>query len=252
MKIFVYGFVWKSMKQLRSVSKQRKILHLEHCNLQVILHNLHRLLLVVGLGQCATWSKRTSVTGNARVGFLSVVGASKLLLLGVILSYYMDSLCWQGLEHLIAQDWSFCGFPFWRKWQRYRIQALIFVISMRCQNIFWYQRTVFDTMIATCPPGRHLQCYYCIVEQFEDMECFFSPYPFQLPNWLNSNKVWCEISHAIIDPLHSHYFRIAITTVIHSAFAIFHKIFVCIKRTTSQKVQSNCTNSIYSSRSKVM
>ena len=34
---------------------------------------------------------------------------------------------------------SFCCFPFRWKSRRYRIQALIFAISMRCQNIFWYQ-----------------------------------------------------------------------------------------------------------------
>ena len=37
---------------------------------------------------------------------------------------------------------------------------------------------VFDTMIATCLSGWHLPCFCCIVEQFEDMECFFSPSPF--------------------------------------------------------------------------
>ena len=65
MKIFAYGFVWKSTKQLRPANKQRKILHLEHRILQVILHNLHQFLLVAGLGQYGTWSKWTSVTGNA-------------------------------------------------------------------------------------------------------------------------------------------------------------------------------------------
>ena len=49
---------------------------------QVILHNLHRFLLVVGLGQDVTWSKRRSVTGNSRVGFLPVLGASKFLRFG--------------------------------------------------------------------------------------------------------------------------------------------------------------------------
>ena len=78
MKIFAYGFVWKSTKQLRPANKQRKILHLEHRILQVILHNLHQFLLVAGLGQYGTWSKWTSVTGNAWIGFSPVVGASKL------------------------------------------------------------------------------------------------------------------------------------------------------------------------------
>ena len=124
MKIFVYGFVWKSTKQLRSASKQRKILHLEHCILQVILHNLHRFLLVVRLGQCATWSKQISVTGNIWVGFLPVVGVSMLLsfeggaheldgftLLARIRAFDSSRLNWS------KDFWFFRGFPFWRKWQ---------------------------------------------------------------------------------------------------------------------------------------
>ena len=116
-------FLWKSAKQLRSTSKQRKILNLEHCILQVMLHNLHQFLLV-GLGQCATWSKRTSATGNAWVGFLLVrIRASD-----------SSSLNW-------SKDlWFLCGFPFWQKWRRYRIQALTYQWDARIS--FWYQRFV--------------------------------------------------------------------------------------------------------------
>ena len=90
--------------------------------------------------------------------------------------------------------------------------------------------------LAICPPSSPL---------------LSSPF-LQLPNWLRYSKVWCKINHAFIDPLHSHYSRTAIATVIHSTSVIFHEIFVCIKRTTSQTVQSNCPNGIYSFRSKVM
>ena len=102
---------------------------------------------------------------------------------------------------------------------------------MRFQNMFGTSALfcmVFDAMMATCTPS------------------------FQLLNWLNSNKVWCEINHAIIDPLNRHYSRIAMETVNHSTSAIFHELFVCIKRKTSQTVQSNYTNSIYSFPSKVV
>ena len=59
----------------------------------------------------------------------------------------MDSLCWRELYHLIAQEWigtfwPSCGFPFWWRWWRYRIQALIFATSIRCHNIFRYQSFV--------------------------------------------------------------------------------------------------------------
>ena len=139
MKIFVYDFVWKWTKQLQSNSKQRKILPME----QVILHNLHRFLLVVGLGQDVTWSKWRSVTGNSRVGFLPVLGASKFL------RFEGHSLELDGftlLARMRASDssrlnwskdfWSLWCFPFWRKWWLYRIHALIFSISVICQNIF--------------------------------------------------------------------------------------------------------------------
>ena len=38
--------------------------------------------------------------------------------------------------------------------------------------------TVFNTMIATCPPSQNLPFFCCIIEQLQDMECFFSPSPF--------------------------------------------------------------------------
>ena len=56
-----------------------KSLAFEHYILQITLHNLHLYLLIVGLGQCANWWKQTSVTRYARVGFLPVLGSSKLL-----------------------------------------------------------------------------------------------------------------------------------------------------------------------------
>ena len=87
--------------------------------------------------------------------------------------------------------------------------------------------TVFDTMIATCWPGWDLSCFCCIMEQFEDMEFFFSPpfhTTFPTPQLAHSNNVWCEINHAIIDLRHSYYCRKAIATVIHSTSAILHEI----------------------------
>ena len=47
--IYIYDF-----HNQRDQPVDRKILHLGHCILQVILHNLHRFLLVVALGQRAT------------------------------------------------------------------------------------------------------------------------------------------------------------------------------------------------------
>ena len=87
--------------------------------------------------------------------------------------------------------------------------------------------SVSNAMIATCRPGWHLPCFCCIVEQFQKMECFSSPSPFH-----------------IIFPTPQ--------LVIDSASAIVLEIFVCIKRTTSQTVQSNCINSMYSFQFKMM
>ena len=134
--------LYGNQQKLQSASKKRKILHLEHWTLQVILNNLHQFLLTVGLHQCATWSKWTSVTANASVGFLSVVGASKLLCFGdPSLELHRFTL----LAMIRASDsselnrgkdfWFLCGFPFLRKWKWYRIQILICTISMRCHNI---------------------------------------------------------------------------------------------------------------------
>ena len=103
MKIFVYGFVWKSTKHLQFSSKQRKILHFEHCILQVILYDLH------------------------------FVGS--------------------------------------RAWPMYDLMKTIYGIRYNDNNM----KTVFDIMIITCPPGWHLPCFCCIVEQFEVTECIFSP-----------------------------------------------------------------------------
>ena len=111
-------------------------------------------------------------------------------------------------------------------------------------------------MIATCASVRHLPCFCCTVEQFEEMKCFcyllFSTPSIQLPIWLNSEKVCCEINHVITDPFYSHQSRIDITTVIYSISDIFLDIYVYIKKTTLQTVQLNCTNSMYFFRSKVI
>ena len=132
MKIFVYGFVWKSTKHLQFSSKQRKILHFEHCILQVILYDLH------------------------------FVGS--------------------------------------RAWPMYDLIKTIYGIRYNDNNM----KTVFDIMIITCPPGWHLPCFCCIVEQFEVTECIFSPSHFHtifptpqpLPplHLFNLNKVSCEIT----------------------------------------------------------
>ena len=134
--------LYGNQQKLQSASKKRKILHLEHCTLQAILNNLHQFLLTVGLRQRATWSKWTSVTANAWVGFLSVVGESKLLCFGdPSLELHRSTV----LVMIRASDssrlnrgeefWFLCGFPFWWKWQWYRIQILIRIVSMRCHNI---------------------------------------------------------------------------------------------------------------------
>ena len=184
MKIFVYGFVWKSTKQLQSASKQRKVLNWEHCIVQVILDNLHQFLLVVGLSQCETWSKQMSVTGNALVGFLSVVGASKLLrfggqpleldgltLVARIIPYDSSRLNWR------KDFWSLGAFPFWQKWRRYRIQALIFAISIRCQS----------------GHGKYFLTFF--------FQHHLSKSPSVQSPSFNSEKVWCQINHPIINPL---------------------------------------------------
>ena len=84
-------------------------------------------------------------------------------------------------------NWSkdlsfFCGFPFWRKWRDSIGSKHWFLpyqwyarISFATSALFYL---VFDSMIATCLSGWHLSWFCCIVEQFEVMECFFSPFPF--------------------------------------------------------------------------
>ena len=199
MKIFIYGFVWKSTEQLLSANKQRKILHWEHCILQIILHNLNWFLFVVGLGQYATWPKQTSVTENVWVGFLPVVGASKLFRFG---SRPLELDGFILLARIRASDssrlnwsrdfWFLCGFPFWRKCQRCRTDHWSLPYQWDARISFTYQWDarisfgtsalscmILNTKIGTCPPGRHLPGFWCIVEQFEDMECFFSPSPFR-------------------------------------------------------------------------
>ena len=145
-------------------------------------------MLVVRLGQCPTWQKQTSVTGNAWVGFIPVVGASKLFRFGgrpleldgfILLTRIRASdssrLNWS------RDFWFLCGFTFWRKCQRYRIDhwSLPYQwdarISFGTSALSWM---ILDTRIGTSPPGRHLPGFCCIVEQFEDMKCFFSPSPF--------------------------------------------------------------------------
>ena len=84
MKIFVHGFAWKSTKRLRSASREKSsIWNIAFCRSYCII--CISFLLVIGLGQYATWSKQTSVTGNAWVGFLPVVGGSKLCFWGCLL-----------------------------------------------------------------------------------------------------------------------------------------------------------------------
>ena len=84
----------------------------------------------------------------------------------------MDSLCWRGLQHLdpdlvFHSDESDDGIGS-RHWSlRYQWNAS----ALSC--------TVFDTMIAICPPGHHPHAFVTLLnEQFEDMECCFSPSPF--------------------------------------------------------------------------
>ena len=146
MKIFVYGFVWKSTKQLRSTSKQRKILHLELCILQVILHNLHRFLLVVGFGQCTT-----------------SVGLSRLF----THARYLQTSSFRGSSSWIR--WiHFVGDLTAQNWIGAKISLSISIsISMRCRNIFWYQRFVLhgiryndSNMSARSTPPM----LFCIVE----------------------------------------------------------------------------------------
>ena len=213
-----------------------KSLAFEHYILQITLHNLHLYLLIVGLGQCANWWKQTSVTRYARVGFLPVLGSSKLLrfdggpleLDGFTLSLMIRAsnssrLSWS------KNFWSLCKFPFWRKWRWYKIQALILPYQWDARVFFGTSALsgmVFDTMTALCPPGQHLACFFLHSWTIWGHEIFFLSFSFphhlanspicQLPQ-----KAWFKINHAIIDPLHSHYSRIFIITVIHSASAFF-------------------------------
>ena len=123
----------------------------------------------------------------------------------------MDSLCWRGLQHLdpdlvFHSDESDDGIGS-RHWSlRYQWNAS----ALSC--------TVFDTMIAICPPGHHphalLHCWMNNLRTWNVVShLLLSTLSFQLPKRLNSNQVWCEIINAIINPLHSHYSRIAITTL---------------------------------------
>ena len=121
----------------------------------------------------------------AWVGSLAVVGTSKLL-------YFVScSLGFTLLVRIRASDssrlnwskdcWSLFDFPFWQKWRWYSIQDWSLPNQWDARIYFGTSALpciVFDTMIATCPQGRHLSCFCCIVEQFEDMESFFSSYPF--------------------------------------------------------------------------
>ena len=64
-------------------------------------------------------------------------------------------------------------------------------------------------------------------------DIFFSHSPFHTifptPQLAQLQQSLMQVSHTIINPLHSHYSRIAVTAVTHSASAIFHEIFFCIK-----------------------
>ena len=121
-------------------------------------------------------------------GILPVVGASKLLrfgnrllepdgltLLARIRASNSSRLNW-------CKDFSFlCDFPFWQIWRRYTIPALIFVISVKCQNIFWYQRFVFPSLWCndsnmSAKPTLIMLLLYCWTIWRHGK--FFSPSPF--------------------------------------------------------------------------
>ena len=82
--------------------------------------------------------------------------------------------------------WSLSSFPFWRKWRQYRIQALIFAISMRCQNIIWCQHFVFhhiryndSNMSARLTPPMHLLHCWTI---WGNIIFFITSFPHHLSN----------------------------------------------------------------------
>ena len=122
----------------------------------------------------------------------------------------------------------------------------IFYISMRSQNIFWHQRFVLhDTqykdrnMSARSTPPWLL--VYCWTIWGYGMFFLTFSFPQNLSNSpISSTPTKFDARSTHLDPLHTHFSRIAIITVMYSTFAIFHEIFVCIKRTTSQSVQSAC------------
>ena len=110
MKIFAYGFVLKSTKQLQSASKQKDL----------AFGRLHS-------------------AGHTAQSASIFIGSMAWPLCNLIKTNIGDRQC---LSRLFTRGWclqtsSFLGLFSWR---RCRIQALIFAISMRCQNIFWYQR----------------------------------------------------------------------------------------------------------------
>ena len=149
----------------------------------------------------------------------------------------MDSLCWRGLQHLdpdlvFHSDESDDGIGS-RHWSlRYQWNAS----ALSC--------TVFDTMIAICPPGHHHHAFVTLLnEQFEDMECCFSPSPFHTifptPQKAQLQSSLMRDYKRYYQPTSQPLFQNCHHNSIHST--IFHGNFGWIRRTTSQTVQSNCT-----------
>ena len=121
-------------------------------------------------------------------GILPVVGASKLLRFG---NRLLEPDGFTLLARIRASNssrlnWSkdlllLCDFPFWQMWRRYRVQTLILVILVRCQNIFWYQRFVFHGIWCndsnmSARPTPIILLLYCWTIWRHGM--FFSPSPF--------------------------------------------------------------------------
>ena len=193
----------------------------------------------------------------AWVGSLAVVGTSKLL-------YFVScSIGFTLLVRIRASDssrlnwskdcWSLFDFPFWQKWRWYSIQdwslpnqwdTRIYFGTSALHSI-WYNDSNMSTRSTPL-----MFLLYCWTIWGHGIFFFILSFPHHLSNSpVGSTPTKFD---AIINPLYRHYSWIVIKMVIHSASAIFHEIFACIKGTTFQTVQSNCTNGIYSFQFKVM
>ena len=174
---------------------------LEHC----ILHNLHRVLLVViGDRQCL----------------------SRLFTRGRCLPLELDKLIF--LARFRASDssrlnrskdfWSLCGFKFWWKWRWYSDESDN-GIGSRYYLYHINEMPEYLLVPAPCLARCLFFFFFVLLNNLRTWNAFyhllFSTPSFKLLNWLNSNKVWCEIKHVTAQTLlqnfyHKYYYRIVI------------------------------------------